>query len=139
MFAIPASCRIRQVLSTASGASGFPDRRRRDYALQVSKAILWANVQALMRKHYGEENLSRLARECGIGLGTATRIKQQQTSVGLEIVDKIAEHFHVQAWQLIVPGFDPENPPTLLPVTSSERQLYERLRAAVKEFKNIAP
>lgn len=107
--------------------------------MRVSKAVLWRNVQALMRKHYGAENLSRLARECDIGLGTATRIKQQQTSVGLEIVDKLAEHFGLQPWQLIVPGLDPDNPPTLLPVTPSERQLYERLRQAVKEFKDISP
>jgi hypothetical protein len=91
-----------------------------------------------MLKHYGEENLSRLSRECGIGLGTTTRIKQQQTSVGLEIVDKIAEHFGLHPWQLLVPGFDPDNLPTLMPVSSSERQLYERLSAAVREFKDVA-
>lgn len=103
----------------------------------MTKNVLWANVHALMLKHYGEENLSRLARDCGIGLGTTTRIKQQQTSVGLEIVDKIAEHFNVHPWQLLVPGFDPASPPTLMPVSASERQLYERLSAAVREFKDV--
>lgn len=107
--------------------------------MEVSKNVLWANVQALMRKHYGQDNLSQLARDCDIGLGTTTRIKQQKTSVGLDIVERIAERFGVQPWQLLVPGFDPDSPPTLLPVSSQERQLYERLRAAVKEFKNVTP
>lgn len=103
----------------------------------MDKAVLWTNVQALMRKHYGGENLSRLSRECDVGLGTATRIKQRQTSVGLDILAKIAERFDLQPWQLLVPGFDPDNPPTLVPVTAAERQLYERLSAALKEFKSI--
>lgn len=114
-------------------------RQRESYALEVSKNVLWANVQALMRKHYGQDNLSQLARDCDIGLGTTTRIKQQKTSVGLDIVERIAERFGVQPWQLLVPGFDPDSPPTLLPVSAQERQLYERLRAAVKEFKNVTP
>lgn len=103
----------------------------------MDKAVLWTNVQALMRKHYGGENLSRLSRECDVGLGTSARIKRRQTSVGIDILAKIAERFDLQPWQLLVPGFDPDNPPTLVPVSAAERQLYERLSAALKEFKSI--
>lgn len=76
-----------------------------------SKANLWASVQALMRKRFGEENLNRLAREVKVGPATASRLKAQETSVGLDLVDKIARSFGVEPWQLLVPGFDPDAPP----------------------------
>lgn len=129
------SGKMCQPLSASTQTMFSPDTA---YAGAMSKTVLWANVQALMLKHYGEENLSRLSRDCGIGLGTTTRIKQQQTSVGLEIVDKIAEHFSLHPWQLLVPGFDPSNPPTLMPVSAAERQLYDRLSAVVREMKDVS-
>jgi transcriptional regulator with XRE-family HTH domain len=100
-----------------------------------SKHVLWNSVSSLMQKHYGEENLSRLARECKIGPASASRIKEAKTSVGLEIIDKIAKHFQVQTWELLVPAFDPSNRPTLQPVSEQERRLYERLREVAKEIK----
>lgn len=90
-------------------------------------ATLWQNVSALMVKHYGQENLTRLAKECGIGLGTAARIKKQNTSVGLDVLHAIANRFDVSPWQLLVPGFDPQNPPALQPVSARERLLYQRI------------
>lgn len=100
-----------------------------------SKRVLWKSVSALMHKHYGEENLTRLARECKIGPGTASRMKEGETSVGLEIIDKIAKRFGVQSWELLVPNFDPSNRPALQPVSEQERRLYERLREVAKELK----
>lgn len=97
-----------------------------------SRAALWANIQALMLKHWNEENLNRLARECAIGVGTAARIKDQKTSVGLETLEKIADHFQLCAWQLLVPGLDPENPPALQPISAAERRLYEQIMSAAK-------
>lgn len=121
----------------SEGVSPYP--RSTDYGVGLSqvdsKRLLWKSVSALMRKHYGEENLTRLARECKIGPGSAARIKEQKTSVGLEIVDKIAKHFHLESWELLVPAFDPGNRPTLQPVSEQERRLYERLREVAKEIK----
>lgn len=91
-----------------------------------------------MRKHYGGENLTRLAKDCGFGPGTASRLKEAKTSVGVEIIDKIAKHFHVESWELLVPEFDPANRPTLQPVSEQERRLYERLREVAKEIKEGA-
>lgn len=103
-----------------------------------SRKVLWKSVSALMHKHYGAENLTRLAKDCKVGPGTASRLKEAQTSVGLEIVDKIARHFHVEPWELLVPGFDPGNRPTLQPITEQERRMYERLREVAKEIKEGA-
>jgi hypothetical protein len=104
-----------------------------------TKRILWGSVLALMQHAYGRENLTRLARETGIGPGSATRIKNQDTSVGIDTIEKIANRFDVQPWQLLVPGFDPVNPPALLPVTVGERQLWERLLMAAKDIRQAKP
>lgn len=100
-----------------------------------SKKALWCSVSALMLKHYGKENLTRLAADCKFGPGTSTRLKEGATSVGLDIVDKIAKHFHVQAWELLVPTFDPDNRPALQPISEQERKLYKRLAEVAKEIK----
>lgn len=92
------------------------------YALFVpenTKRVLWNNLVALMERYWGEENLSRLARECRprVGQGTVTRIKEQGTSVGLDVLERVAAVFRLKAWQLLVPSFDPERPPQITPMT----------------------
>ena len=101
-------------------------------ATHDSRAALWHSVSALMRKQWGAENLTRLAKESGIGLGTCSRMKAQETSVGIEVVDKIAAAFSVEPWELLVPGFNPYNRPTLQPLTQTEIDLYKRIAAAIK-------
>lgn len=78
-----------------------------------SKTILWENVSRLMHKRYGKDNLTKLASEAKIGPGTSTRIKEQKTSVGTDILDQIAEVFGLQTWQLLVPNLDTEALPSL--------------------------
>lgn len=97
-----------------------------------TKATLWQNVSALMREHYGKENLTRLAKDCCLGPATITRIKEQKTSVGLEVIEQIAARFHIDPWQLMVPGMDPKSPPVLQPINDRERKLYESIMSAAK-------
>jgi transcriptional regulator with XRE-family HTH domain len=71
-------------------------------AMEISSGqILWVNVTRLMVKKYGEENLSRFARESGIGVATIFRMKIQEGSPKLEMIDKMASVFGVPAWSLI--------------------------------------
>lgn len=100
-----------------------------------SRRVIWASVAALMAHHWGGENLQRLAREAGIGPASCSRLKAQQTSVGVELLEKVAAIFGVQAWQLLVPGFDPKSPPVLMPVSAPERAFYERMLDAAKALK----
>lgn len=71
-----------------------------------SKAVLWHNVSALMKAKYGKENLTKMAADAAIGPGTAARIKEQKTSVGLDVIDTLAQLFKVEPWQLLVPQLD---------------------------------
>ncbi len=95
-----------------------------------SNATLWQNVEALMFKRFGRVNLLGFAKHCDIGLATVQRIQAQKTSVGLAVLDKIADKHGLAAWQLLVPGMDPNNPPALKPVSATERILYEKIASA---------
>lgn len=99
-----------------------------------SNATLWHNVQALMIKKFKRKNIKGFATLCGVGIGTIQRIEEQETSVGLAVIDKIAQKFDLAAWQLLVPGFDPDNPPALQAVSPKERALYNKIMSAAKEI-----
>jgi len=94
-----------------------------------SADVLWANLSALMEKHWQGENLTRLAREAKIGPGSATRLKNRQEGTGIDLVGRVAAVFGLQAWQLLMPGLDPSNPP-VSSLTGPEAALYKRLRRA---------
>ena len=78
-----------------------------------TKKQLCENVSRLMEHRYGGENLTRLANEAKFGPGSATRLKEQKTSVGVDLVDKLAKYFGLEPWQLLVPGLDPKAKPRL--------------------------
>lgn len=67
------------------------------------KEVLWLNVKARMNTLYGKENLSRLIKDSGVGPGTITRIKEQGTSVGVDVIEKVATALKVDPWQLMHP------------------------------------
>lgn len=72
------------------------------------KTVLWENVRALMLKHYEEENINRLARDAKVGPATVQRIKDGNTSIGIDVLEKLAKTFGVKPWQLIAPGLSDE-------------------------------
>ena len=80
---------------------------------RTSKEVLWDNLVRLMESRYGKVNLTTLAKEAGIGAATMTRLRKQETSAGVDVVDKLAAAFKLQAWQLLVPGLDPAQLPSL--------------------------
>jgi hypothetical protein len=108
--------------------------RAQDMSSIDNNATLWSNVQALMLHHWGEVNLNQLARSCKIGPATAARIKEQKTSVGLNVLGRIADHFGLDAWQLLVPGLDPKHPHALQPVSPAERALYAKILSAAQHI-----
>lgn len=94
-----------------------------------TKEILWQNVSSLMRHHFGKENLSELARKAEIGLATCDRIKKRETSVGTDVLERVAGVFGLEAWHLLTPNLNPANPPVIW-MTTTEYDLYEKLRVS---------
>jgi transcriptional regulator with XRE-family HTH domain len=83
-----------------------------------SKKTLALTVLALMQKHFGGKNLTKLAREAVGSPGNATRLLDGKTSVSVDMLDRIARRFKLEPWQLLVPDFDPSAPPKLAQPTS---------------------
>lgn len=66
------------------------------------KTYLWGNICKLM----GAENpsLDVVAKRAKIGRGTVQRIRDAQTSVGLDVLHNIAAAFDMEVWELLRPG-----------------------------------
>lgn len=76
------------------------------------KSYLWDNLCALMR--VDNPSVDAVQRKTKVGRGTIQRIKEGQTSVGLDNLDRIASAFQVSVWQLLVPELDPNSLPALV-------------------------
>jgi hypothetical protein len=103
-----------------------------------TKQILWENVKALMVKTYGEENLYKTVKDSKskgipISLGSLQRIKAQDTAVGIDVLDKIASHFELQAWQLLIQNLDPANPPVFI-LDKKQQEFFTRMKSAYKDL-----
>ena len=105
-----------------------------------AREIVWNNALALMRHHWGRENLQRLGREARnvgclpIGASGASYMKSKK-NIGLDKVDAVATVFGLSAWQLLIPNLDPSNVPVIM-ISEDERQLYDKLKrvhAVLKE------
>lgn len=94
---------------------------------QTSKRVLWENVLALMTREFGEENVTKFAAWAKIGVGSVLRIREQKTSIGLDIIEKIAKRAGVVSWQLLVPGLDSANPPMLEKDAKGIRELVNNI------------
>ena len=92
-----------------------------------SKKVLWENVSTLMKSEFGKENLTKLAGKAGFGPGTSTRLKGQETSVGTDILDSIAESFGIEPWQLLMPGLGTDSK---APAEGLEMPMVDRDRFA---------
>lgn len=104
-----------------------------------TKQILWANVKALMVHKYGDENLYRTMKDSKatgypISLGSLQRIKEQETAIGLDVLDKIAKFFELQSWQLLIEDLDPTNPPVFL--NSKQKEFFDKVKSSFKELIN---
>lgn len=111
---------------------------------QDIRKIISANVKALLRHEQRadagwEPGPSALMRK-NFANGTAQRILAGETSYGVEMVDRIAEAFGVEPWQLLVPDLDVADRPFLSdapaewPFSMVDREAYEALGEADRAF-----
>ena len=82
-----------------------------------------------MQEHYGKENLNRLSRDVKVAVSTGSRMKAQETSVGVEVVDRLADYFRVEPWHLLMPDFDPDRPVMMLAASAMAADLASILDA----------
>jgi transcriptional regulator with XRE-family HTH domain len=98
------------------------------------RAVLRQNVDALLKSKRGPTNPTALGKAAGVGQATIDRILSDEgVNARIETLAKIAKVYELEAWQLLVAGMHPSNPPVLLPVSKAERTLYDGLKAAMAE------
>lgn len=56
-----------------------------------------------MLSRWGQENQNKLARDAKVGVATIARMKSADTSIGVDVLEKVAGALGVEAWQLICP------------------------------------
>jgi hypothetical protein len=95
--------------------------------------ILWENVRELMLEHYGEENLARLARETKVGVATVQRIKDANTSVGIDVVEKIAKRYSREAYQMLCANAQKEGVAALIRAYNSADETGREFLVATAE------
>ena len=105
------------------------------YIAFVIKEIVRANIAKLIDELDGGVP-TRAARRCGIQQRTLDRYYKGETQPTIEFVATVAKGYGFEAWQLLVIGFDPANPPMLNKQSKAERELYEKLKAAFTVAKN---
>jgi len=107
--------------------------------LTALNEVFRANLKAAMKAHPAistQQGLSRALRQQGMRLGqsSVSRILNGNQSPTLDLVDKIARAFQLQAWQLLVPGFEPTNPPMTRQEDERLRALYARVQEQYSEL-----
>lgn len=97
-----------------------------------ARQIVSENLKNLMESDEKNKiSQAELKRRSGVDQRYIGRILAREYSVSVDILDKLARAFDLQAWQLLVPGLDPTNPP-INHITESEKRLYERLKEAAR-------
>lgn len=103
-----------------------------------ARKIVAQNLVALMgnsRSLGSAPKLEAKTKEQGnkVGKSTIDRAMKADTPLTLDNLEALAKAFELDAWQLLVPGLSPSNPPLLRQVGESEDQLYRRIESLVQE------
>jgi hypothetical protein len=101
-----------------------------------SKAILWKNVETLMKRDFGKVNILKFHQKTKLSLGMIQRIKEQQTNMGIDVLDQIAAVYGLQSWHLLIPDLDPSNPPLVL-ISDVEKRFYASMKQSAESFASI--
>lgn len=81
------------------------------------------------------ESPNAWSRRHGLTQGSVSRILRGAQSPTEDMIAALAAAAGLHAWQLLVPGLDPRNPPVLREIGNGERELYERLEADLRAIK----
>jgi transcriptional regulator with XRE-family HTH domain len=112
----------------------MPRDAQKDEELLASSTakVLGDNLRALMAANPELGSNPKLAAKTRLGTGTISRMKNGAVDANLDTLERIAAAFGVEPWQLLVPGIEPGNLPTLQPISEQERRLYDRIAEAFR-------
>lgn len=100
-------------------------------------AVVAANVQKCLDSGLGPSSEMGLGKKIKGGQSTIGRILSGENNTRIGTLDRIAEVYGLDVWQLLVPDLGPKNPPVLRSVSPAEDALYERLRETVESINAV--
>lgn len=112
---------------------GYAYRMAKPRMRGVVESIIGTNLDALMAHHSELNNSERVGSKAKIPPRTVNRIKNAQVSCTVDTLAKIAKVFEIEPWALLVPNYDPANPPVRT-MTQDERNFYARMRADLQNL-----
>ena len=89
------------------------------------------NLNRLISQSTDLTTTKKVAKKSGLGNGTIGRLRNAQTGLTLDKLEKLARAFEVEPWQLLAPGFEPENP-YVLPTSPAQKAAWRQIEAAFK-------
>lgn len=94
------------------------------------KQIIAANLNRIVRARF--PNPESAAKAAKIAPQQLRRILAADHAITMRTVEKLAEGFGFEPYQLLVPGLDPKNPQVLRMLSPEEETLYKALEEARK-------
>lgn len=101
------------------------------------RQVLAQNLRGLMATKDGPRTQTDLSSKAGVAQSTIGRILNCEAAATIETLSDLARAYGLEAWQLMVAGMDPTNPPVLMPVSAKEKELYERLKRVAHEITGL--
>lgn len=93
--------------------------------------ILADNLDRLRAWNAALNTQSAIGRAAKVDQKTVGRILNKAHEPQLNVVAKLAKAFGLEAWQMLVPDLDPENPQQL--ASAKDAQMYEQLRGLIAQ------
>lgn len=93
-----------------------------------------ANLHKLMRADRELRSQSAVAAASKVGQRSVSRILRGEQSPTLDMVHRIAGAFTLEPWQMLVPEFEPDNPPITKQIDERQQELLKRFRVAAQEL-----
>lgn len=75
---------------------------------------------------------------CKVGKSTIDRATRSETPINIDYVEAIAAVFGFDAWQMLVPGLQPKNPPILKSVGATEDEIYRKIRGMADKLEELS-
>lgn len=75
-----------------------------------------------------------LAQHARVPQSTIGRLLRGEQSPTLDMVERLAQAFDLEPWQMLVPELDATNPPITKQIDDQQRQLWEKFRHAAQEL-----
>lgn len=103
--------------------------------------VVSANLKALMDSTPDLNTQMKIAEKTKgrVSQRTVGRILDRSVSVTVDHIAELAAIFHLQPWQLLLPGLDPKNPQIVPAITAAEKELYDSIKSAVITFQSENP